>query len=59
MRVGMACNIHVAQLSNVENRRIQVFPRYLKRLSEFYGVAPEFLVDGEGFARKSETASHE
>jgi hypothetical protein len=47
MNTGISPNA----LSLIELQRMPLYPKYRGRLSDFFEVAPETLVDDRGFAR--------
>jgi transcriptional regulator with XRE-family HTH domain len=46
-----------SMVNQIERRRIALWPSCLKKLSEYYGVTPEEIMDEDGFARKWETGA--
>jgi hypothetical protein len=36
----------------MELRRLPIYPKNRKKLAEYYGVAPEDLIDERGFVRE-------
>lgn len=49
-RLGFEVKIPSCCLSQMENGKMPVFPKYRKALAAFFNVEPESLIDNQGMA---------